>query len=145
MLLILRKRARLLYVELLKRISHLIFFFLSLRVKRRLRKSHVVDFFTFFRRKRRDLFPCFRKKKERLPPRHRKEKKGSNEQEVVFLQKSNITVYYSSNLRIKISSVNVGLALPPLSLKHAPTKKPFNFVFPDRYCSSWFGFISKTF
>ena len=144
MLLNLRKRARLLYVELLKRISHLIFFFLSLRVKRRLRKSHVVDFFTFFRRKRRDL-PWFRKKKERLPPRHRKEKKGSNEQEVVFLQKSNITVYYSSNLRIKISSVNVGLALPPLSLKHAPTKKPFNFVFPDRYCSSWFGFISKTF
>ena len=142
MLLILRKRARLLYAELLKRISHLIFFFLSLRVKRRLRKSHVVDFFTFFRRKRRDL-PCFRKK--RKAPRHRKEKKGSNEQEGVFLQKSNITQYYSSNLRIKISSVNVGLALPPLSLKHAPTKKPFNFVFPDRYCSSWFGFISKTF
>lgn len=142
MLLILRKRARLLYVELLKRISHLIFFFLSLRVKRRLRKSHVVDFFTFFRRKRRDLL-VFTKRKG-APP-HRKEKKGSNEQEVVFLQKSNITVYYSSNLRIKISSVNVGLALPPLSLKHAPTKKPFNFVFPDRYCSSWFGFISKTF
>lgn len=101
-------------------------------------------FLLFLGGKRRDL-PCFRKKKERLPPRHRKEKKGSNEQEVVFLQKSNITVYYSSNLRIKISSVNVGLALPPLSLKHAPTKKPFNFVFPDRYCSSWFGFISKTF
>lgn len=141
MLLILRKRARLLYAELLKRISHLIFFFLSLRVKRRLRKSHVVDFFTFFRRKRRDL-PLFSEKKKGSSTQKGKKR---IEQEVVFLQKSNITVYYSSNLRIKISSVNVGLALPPLSLKHAPTKKPFNFVFPDRYCSSWFGFISKTF
>lgn len=143
MLLILRKRARLLYVELLKRISHLIFFFLSL-LNDGCGRATSSTFLLFLGGKRRDL-PCFRKKKERLPPRHRKEKKGSNEQEVVFLQKSNITVYYSSNLRIKISSVNVGLALPPLSLKHAPTKKPFNFVFPDRYCSSWFGFISKTF
>ena len=144
MLLILRKRARLLYVELLKRISHLIFFFLSLLLNDGCGRATSSTFLLFLGGKRRDL-PCFRKKKERLPPRHRKEKKGSNEQEVVFLQKSNITVYYSSNLRIKISSVNVGLALPPLSLKHAPTKKPFNFVFPDRYCSSWFGFISKTF
>ena len=143
MLLILRKRARLLYVELLKRISHLIFFFLSL-LNDGCGRATSSTFLLFLGGKRRDL-PCFRKKIERLPPRHRKEKKGSNEQEVVFLQKSNITVYYSSNLRIKISSVNVGLALPPLSLKHAPTKKPFNFVFPDRYCSSWFGFISKTF
>lgn len=143
MLLILRKRARLLYVELLKRISHLIFFFLSL-LNDGCGRATSSTFLLFLGGKRRDL-PCFRKKKGRLPPRHRKEKKGSNEQEVVFLQKSNITVYYSSNLRIKISSVNVGLALPPLSLKHAPTKKPFNFVFPDRYCSSWFGFISKTF
>ena len=143
MLLILRKRARLLYVELLKRISHLIFFFLSL-LNDGCGRATSSTFLLFLGGKRRDL-PCFRKKKERLPPRHRKEKKGSNEQEGVFLQKSNITVYYSSNLRIKISSVNVGLALPPLSLKHAPTKKPFNFVFPDRYCSSWFGFISKTF
>ena len=143
MLLILRKRARLLYVELLKRISHLIFFFLSL-LNDGCGRATSSTFLLFLGGKRRDL-PCFRKKKKRLPPRHRKEKKGSNEQEVVFLQKSNITVYYSSNLRIKISSVNVGLALPPLSLKHAPTKKPFNFVFPDRYCSSWFGFISKTF
>lgn len=100
--------------------------------------------FLLFLGEREEIFLVFGKK-ERLLFSHRKEKKGSNEQEVVFLQKSNITQYYSSNLRIKISSVNVGLALPPLSLKHAPTKKPFNFVFPDRYCSSWFGFISKTF
>lgn len=99
--------------------------------------------FLLFLGGREEIFLVFTKRKG-APP-HRKEKKGSNEQEVVFLQKSNITQYYSSNLRIKISSVNVGLALPPLSLKHAPTKKPFNFVFPDRYCSSWFGFISKTF
>jgi len=101
--------------------------------------------FLLFLGEREEIFLVFTKKKKGSLPRHRKEKKGSNEQEGVFLQKSNITVYYSSNLRIKISSVNVGLALPPLSLKHAPTKKPFNFVFPDRYCSSWFGFISKTF
>ena len=141
MLLILRKRARLLYVELLKRISHLIFFFLSLLNDGCGRATSST--FLLFLGEREEIFLVFGKK--RKAPRHRKEKKGSNEQEVVFLQKSNITVYYSSNLRIKISSVNVGLALPPLSLKHAPTKKPFNFVFPDRYCSSWFGFISKTF
>lgn len=143
MLLILRKRARLLYVELLKRISHLIFFFLSLLNDGCGRATSST--FLLFLGEREEIFLVFTKKKKGSLPRHRKEKKGSNEQEVVFLQKSNITVYYSSNLRIKISSVNVGLALPPLSLKHAPTKKPFNFVFPDRYCSSWFGFISKTF
>mgnify|MGYP001311941553 CR=1 FL=1 len=143
MLLILRKRARLLYVELLKRISHLIFFFLSLRVKRRLRKSHVVDFFTFFRRKEKRSSFVFGKKERGLL--HTERKKKDRTKEVVFCRKVTYSQYYSSNLRIKISSVNVGLALPPLSLKHAPTKKPFNFVFPDRYCSSWFGFISKTF
>ena len=87
MLLILKERARLLYVELLKRISHLIFFFLS-RLKRRLRKSHVVDFFTFFRRKRRDL-PLFSEKKKGSSTQKGKKR---IEQEVVFLQKSNITV-----------------------------------------------------
>ena len=143
MLLILKERARLLYVELLKRISHLIFFFLSL-LNDGCGRATSSTFLLFLGGKKRSSFLGFTKRKGLLFS-HRKEKKGSNEQEVVFLQKSNITVYYSSNLRIKISSVNVGLALPPLSLKHAPTKKPFNFVFPDRYCSSWFGFISKTF
>ena len=141
MLLILRKRARLLYVELLKRISHLIFFFLSLLNDGCGRATSST--FLLFLGEREEIFRVFGKRK--APLFTQKGKKRIDEQEGVFLQKSNITQYYSSNLRIKISSVNVGLALPPLSLKHAPTKKPFNFVFPDRYCSSWFGFISKTF
>ena len=145
MLLILKERARLLYVELLKRISHLIFFFLSL-LNDGCGRATSSTFLLFLGGKKRSSFLGFTKRKGLLFS-HRKEKKGSNEQEVVFCRKVTYAYsqYYSSNLRIKISSVNVGLALPPLSLKHAPTKKPFNFVFPDRYCSSWFGFISKTF
>ena len=73
MLLILRKRARLLYVELLKRISHLIFFFLSL-LNDGCGRATSSTFLLFLGGKRRDL-PLFSEKKRKAPSSTQKGKK----------------------------------------------------------------------